>query len=173
MQKHRPGGYGWVVCLATLGPIGKSPIAPGTAGSLAGFVVYLVIAFLWIPSAAIYWTLCVVLPLLAVPICHRAEELIGRKDPAEVVLDEFAVAPLCFLGTVTPSKIGDMSSLEISAWSLVGFALFRFFDIIKPLGIRASQRLPNGWGVVVDDVLAALFVCGCLNLGWRWLGLGA
>ena len=173
MQKDRPGGDGWAVFVATLGPVGKCPIAPGTAGSLAGFVAYLLIAFLWMPPAALYWTLCAVLPLLAVPICHRAETLLGKKDPAEVVLDEFAVAPLCFLGTATPSKIDDMGTLEIAAWFLVGFALFRFFDVMKPLGIRASQRMPNGWGVVVDDVLAALCVCGCLNLGWRWLGLGA
>ena len=173
MQKDRPDGDGWAVFVATLGPIGKCPIAPGTAGSLAGFLVYLGMAFLLMPSPVLYWTLCAAMPLLAVPICHRAETLMGRKDPAEVVLDEFAVAPLCFLGTVTPSRIIDMDALEISIWFLVGFVLFRFFDVLKPLGIRVSQRMPNGWGVVVDDVLAALCVCGCLNLGWRWLGLGA
>ena len=85
---------------------------------------------------------------------------------------EFAVIPLCFLGTVTPSEIPGMSTTEIFVWFLVAFGLFRFFDVVKPFGIRASQRLPRGWGIVVDDALAALCVCGCLNLVWRWLGPG-
>ena len=169
---RRNGAGTWAPFLATLGPIGKCPVAPGTAGSLVGFVTYFVVALAWEPSDIVFLLFCAGLPLLAVPLCGAAEKSMGRKDPPEVVLDEFAVVPLCFVGTVSPTQMAFMSNSEISAWFLAGFALFRFFDVVKPLGIKASQGLPNGWGVVVDDVLAALCVCGCLNAGWRWLGLG-
>jgi len=164
--------YGWTVSLATLGPVGKCPVAPGTAGSLAGFAAYLFAGSVWQPAEYVYWIFCAILPLLAVPICHAAEEIIGRKDPPEIVLDEFAVVPLCFLGTINPSEITSTNSPKIFVWFLGGFVLFRFFDVLKPLGIRASQRLPKGWGVVLDDALAALCVCACLNVGWRLMGMG-
>jgi phosphatidylglycerophosphatase A len=57
------------------------------------------------------------------------------------------------------------------AWAALGagFALFRFFDIVKPLGIKRLQHLPGGWGVVVDDVVAALAACATLHGGvWLW-----
>jgi len=163
----------WVCFFATLGPVGKCPMAPGTAGSLAGFAVYAWVALAFGLPDYLYLTVCVALPVLAVPLCYSAEKSIGRKDPSEIVLDEFSVIPLCFVGTMTPSRMLLMDSSEIMTWLLVAFALFRFFDVVKPLGIKASQRLPRGWGIVVDDALAALCACGCVNLGWRWLGLGA
>ena len=147
-------------------------MAPGTAGSLVGFAAYFLLGHLEILPDVGYWIACVVLPLLAVPVCHVAEKSMGRKDPSEIVLDEFAVIPLCFMGTMIPSRIPSMESEQMLAWFTAGFVLFRFFDVVKPLGIRASQRLSNGWGVVLDDVLAAVCACGCLNLGWRWLGWG-
>lgn len=56
---------------------------------------------------------------------------------------------------------------------LAGFALFRFFDIAKPWGIARLQRLPGGWGVVVDDLAAALATCATLHLGvWLWTIIG-
>jgi len=55
---------------------------------------------------------------------------------------------------------------------LAGFALFRFFDILKPLGIGRLQELPAGWGVVMDDVAAALAACGVLHAAqWGWARL--
>jgi phosphatidylglycerophosphatase A len=52
---------------------------------------------------------------------------------------------------------------------LAGFGLFRFYDILKPLGIRRLQDWPAGWGVVVDDAAAALATCATLHLGaWLW-----
>ena len=108
-------------------------------------------------------TLALALP--AVWICAAAERGLGRSDPGEVILDEVVAMPLCFLG---------WARLESSAapWLLfaVGFALFRLFDIAKPLGIARLQRLPGGWGVMADDLAAALAACGCLHalaaLGW-------
>ena len=166
-------GSSWITALATLGPVGKCPIAPGTAGTLVGFAAYFFLCDARILLDYVYWMTCLALPLLAVPICHAAEKSLGREDPSEIVLDEFAVIPLCFMGTLIPSQISSMDAAPLLAWLAAGFVLFRFFDVCKPLGIRASQRLSNGWGVVLDDVLAAVCACGCLNLGWRWFGWGA
>jgi len=85
-----------------------------------------------------------------------------------VILDEFVVMPLCFLGW--RSLVGPLPPWAVF---LTGFALFRFFDILKPLGIRRLQDLPGGWGVVVDDVAAALASCAVMHLAQQvWLHFG-
>ena len=115
------------------------------------------------------WTLIFSLPglYLAVAMCGEAEFRLGRRDPGEVILDEFAAMPLCFLGWPVLARLWP-------AWAvfIAGFLLFRLFDIAKPLGIRKLQDLPGGWGIVVDDVAAALAVCAVLHgSAWAWKGL--
>lgn len=153
----------WWVELACLGPIGRRLPAPGTWGSLAG----LGLAAALIPVAPGAWlgaaTLALALP--AVWLCSVAEQGLGRSDPGEVIIDEVVAMPLVFLG---------WTRLEQSAapWVILaaGFALFRLFDITKPIGISRLQRLPGGWGVVADDLAAALVACAGLHglaaLGW-------
>jgi phosphatidylglycerophosphatase A len=101
---------------------------------------------------------------LAVALCGEAEFRLGRKDPGEVILDEFVAMPLCYLGwRALPGP------LPVWAVFLLGLGLFRLFDIVKPLGIRKLQDLPGGWGVVVDDVAAALAACAtmhALKIAW-------
>ena len=167
----RKGASVFATCFATLGPIGKCPIAPGTIGTLVGFAVYVSFALAFHFPDFVYWIACGVLPLLAIPLCHSAEKHLGREDAPEIILDEFTAVPICFVGTMTPSVMTRLDAAEISIWASVAFLSFRVFDIAKPFGIRASQSLPNGWGVVVDDVLAALFVALCLNVSWRWMEL--
>jgi phosphatidylglycerophosphatase A len=148
---------------ATLGPVGMKLPAPGTWGSLAGLLYFTVVflplslgATLLLTTAGLY---------LAVALCGEAAERMGRKDPGEVILDEFMAMPLCFLG---------WRALAAAGWPhwgifVAGFALFRFYDILKPLGIRRLQAWPAGWGIVVDDVAAALAACGTLHVGgWLW-----
>ena len=96
---------------------------------------------------------------LSIGICGEAEHRLRKKDPSEVVLDEFVAVPFCFLGLRE-------FLLTDKAWVvfLVGFGLFRCFDIVKPLGIRKLQYLYSGLGVVVDDIAAALATCVCLNI---------
>lgn len=98
----------------------------------------------------------------AIALCAEAEFRIGRRDPGEVVLDEFVAIPLCFLGW--PTMLSGPSA-HLGPWVIyvAGFALFRLFDITKPLGIKKLQDLPGGWGVVVDDVAAALLTCAVLH----------
>ena len=152
-----------VLNCATLGPLGRRLPAPGTWGSLAGLMYYTVI------FAGRYGVIGTVLLsalgcYVAVAICGEAEFRLGRRDPGEVILDEFVALPLCFLG---------WSYLVVGfpAWVvfLAGFGLFRLFDIVKPFGIRRLQDLPGGWGVVADDVAAALLTCAVLHgahAGW-------
>ncbi len=152
-----------VVGAATLGPVGMKLPAPGTWGSVAGLLYFTVIFFplglvptLLLSAAGLY---------LAVGLCGEAEVRMRRKDPGEVILDEFMAMPLCYLGWPAIAAAGWPN------WSifLAGLAVFRFYDILKPLGIRRLQSWPGGWGVVVDDVAAALATCGTLHLGaWLW-----
>jgi len=149
----------FVVGLATLGPLGMKLPAPGTWGSLAGLLYFTVIFY---PLGLVSTLLLTVVGLyFAVAFCGEAAERMGRKDPGEIILDEFAVMPLCFLGWRT---------LGWSPWLILvtGFALFRLYDITKPFGIRRLQSWPAGWGIVVDDVAAALATCATLHLG-AWL----
>ena len=152
-----------VVAGATLGPLGRKLPAPGTWGSLAGLLYFAV--FFYDASVGKILVASAVGAYLAVAICGEAEIRLGAKDPNQVVLDEFVAIPLCFLGWRT---LG--GALPPWAIMLAGFALFRFFDIVKPLGIARLQRLPGGWGVVVDDLAAALAACATLHAGaWVWV----
>lgn len=155
-----------VLTLARLGPVGRRLPAPGTWGSVAGLLYFTVFFY---PFGAVA-TLLLSVPTcyLAVALCGEAEFRLGRKDPGEVILDEFVVMPLCFLGW--RSLVGPLPPWAVF---LAGFALFRFFDILKPLGIRRLQDLPGGWGVVVDDVAAALVSCAVLHTAkLLWLHFG-
>jgi phosphatidylglycerophosphatase A len=152
-----------VLGLATLGPVGRRLPAPGTWGSLAGllyFAVFFVDRLSLVPAIllgafGLYF---------AVGICGEAEFRLGRKDPGEVILDEFTAMPLCFLGWPALLDVAPQWAVL-----LAGFALFRLFDITKPLVIDKLQDLPAGWGIVLDDVAAALAACATLHAGaWAW-----
>lgn len=161
----------WVLNCATLGPIGRIRHAPGTWGSLAGLAVQLVL-FHGLESVWKTLLVCLISVWFAVSICGEAEFRLGRRDPGEVVLDEFVAMPLCFLNWPA-LMIGPWSKAPIVVF-LAGFALFRLFDITKPFGIRKLQDLPAGWGVVMDDIAAALLTCGALHAAvWAWRTWGA
>lgn len=154
----------FVIAVATLGPIGRRLPAPGTWGSLAG-LLYFVLLFRHARWEVIFaWS--VLLSYVAVAFCGDGARRLGKKDPGEVILDEFAVMPLVFLGW----RAGYAATLPDWAALLAGFGLFRLFDILKPLGISRLQRWPGGWGIVADDFMAALAACATLHLGaWLWV----
>ena len=147
-----------VVGVALLGPIGRIPRAPGTWGTLVG-VLFFVVALTRLPAVALL-AVALLLSWFAVGICGEAERRLGQRDPGCVILDEFAVMPLCFLGWPQLAAV-------VLAWLVfaLGFAVFRVLDIAKPFGIRALQDLPGGWGVVADDFAAALVTCLALHIG--------
>lgn len=138
-----------VINFATLGPVGRIRKAPGTWGSVAGLLYFTVFFY----PLGIFGTVLFGLigGYFAVAMCGEAEFRLGKRDPGEVVLDEFVAIPFCFLGW--------QSLVDVAPpWAifLAGFGLFRLFDIWKPLVIGKLQSLPDGWGVVADDIAAAL-----------------
>lgn len=146
-----------VLNLARLGPVGTRLPAPGTWGAAAGLLYFTVFFY---PLGTVATVLLSTLACyLAVALCGEAEFRLARKDPGEVILDEFVVMPLCFLGW--HHLAGPWPQWVLF---LTGFLLFRFYDILKPLGIRRLQDLPGGWGVVMDDVAAALASCATMHL---------
>ncbi len=122
---------------------GLAPIAPGTFGTLAGVPICLLCLPLpW------FLRLLVVLVLMALSIyvAGRAEEIYQKKDDQRIVIDEI----IGFQVTMLPVMI-------TTAHLCAGFVLFRIFDILKPFPIDNLQRLPGGWGVVLDDVGAGIY----------------
>jgi len=160
----------FVVNAATLGWLGRKLPAPGTWGSLAG--IGAVAAMMTVfggggAGTAVLFGAGLIGSFLAVGICGEAEVRLGKQDPGEVILDEFVAMPWCFLGW--PMLLSTWPEWGVLA---LGFGLFRFFDILKPLGISRLQRLPAGWGVVADDIAAALATCAVLHATlfiWRSL----
>lgn len=128
--------------LATGFGSGFFPVAPATfASALVALAVY----FLLPVSAPIETALVLTVAPVAVWSAHVAEKRLGH-DAHPIVSDE-VLGQLLALWMV-PRTV---------AWVIAAFLLFRLFDIWKPLGARESQRLPGGWGVVTDDVLAGLY----------------
>lgn len=153
----------WVLNAATLGPLGSMGRAPGTLGSIAGVFGY-TLFFYPLPGLT-YLLLLGALIYAAAGICEEGAHLLNAKDPGEIILDEFAAMPLCFIGLE-----GAMQKYPMWLILLAGLALFRFFDILKPLGIKYLQRFHGGWGIVVDDLAAALATAVVLHLGLLLLG---
>ena len=144
MTERRAGPAIWI---ATAGGAGYFPIAPGTAGSLVGVAVVAVLAQLPLGGAAAIGVLAavsVVLFALGVWAAGEAEKFFGRTDPGQVVMDEVVGQMLTFL----PFPHATWK------WLLGGFLLFRTFDIVKPFPARQAERIPRGWGIMIDDVIA-------------------
>jgi phosphatidylglycerophosphatase A len=144
--------------------IGRIRVAPGTFGSIVGllwFALLLLTGNLWIFLAGTIVGLA-----LSVWLCGVGEKVLNAKDPGSVVFDEIAAIPVCFLGwlAIQTWKSGSIPGPEFffSKQHLLPtlgvFAAFRFFDVLKPWPVRQSQSLPGGWGVTVDDALAAVYV---------------
>ena len=144
--------------------VGRIPFAPGTWGSLLG-IPFLALLLgpgsIWMALAGFLGGCG-----LSVYCCGRAERLLGQTDPGSVVLDEIVAIPLCFASWIGVAcwRAGSLPGVEslfrrdqIPAIVLI-FVLFRLFDIWKPWPVGPSQRLPGGWGVTVDDLLAAGYV---------------
>jgi phosphatidylglycerophosphatase A len=130
-----------VLALATLGGVGYLPAMPGTWGSLAAVPVWWLLSHLgpWGYGLAL-----VIFLAVSIPVASRAQEYLGPDHPA-IVLDEMVGLLIALYGV--PWKW---------PWIIIGFALFRLLDIWKPFPIKYCEKLPGGWGVVLDDAAAGL-----------------
>ena len=154
----------WTSTLACLGPIGHLPKAPGTWGTLFA-IPFSIALFQW---AGIWGALAVSIALILVSVwcCGAAEKVLHQRDPGCVVLDEFVAVPVCYLGValfnpqiqMQLTETGSLLSYQSIGLHLAVFILFRIFDIWKPWPVGPSQKWPRGWGVVMDDILAAGYV---------------
>jgi phosphatidylglycerophosphatase A len=129
---------------------GYFPLAPGTAGAAVGLA--LVIALRQTSLGPVGLAVCLaaftgVLFVLGVWSAGKAEKVFGRVDPRQVVIDEVAGQILTFVATPRVTWIG----------LIAGFILFRAFDIVKPFPARRAERFPGGWGIMLDDAVAALY----------------
>jgi phosphatidylglycerophosphatase A len=142
--------------------IGRIAVAPGTFGSLVGLGWLAVL--LEFKSWPVFIVGSIAGVALSVWLCGQAERTLGAKDPGSVVLDEIAAIPLCFAGWMAMAGLRRHSipgpEYFAAHWlSSIGvFALFRLFDVAKPWPVRQSQALRGGWGITIDDVLAAVYV---------------
>ena len=137
--------------LATWFGCGLGPKAPGTFGALGAIPLHLLFCRL---SPALHAAAVVAVSVIGTWASHRASVVWNEKDPQRVVIDE--VAGVCIaMGMVR----------SYGPWALVlGFVLFRFFDITKPGPIRKAEKLPpTGFGIMADDLAAGL-VAGVLSL---------
>ncbi len=137
--------------VATAFGSGYSPVAPGTAGSLVGVLLFL-------PLARLAWPLqlaaIAAVTLVGALAADRVARRVGLKDPGLVVVDEVAGQWLTFLALpFTP------------AVAIAGFLLFRVMDIAKPWPARDLERLPGGWGIMADDVAAGIYAHLALRAG--------
>jgi phosphatidylglycerophosphatase A len=144
--------------------VGRIPFAPGTFGSFAALLWFALLVWcgnFWIYVAGLLASIPV-----SVWLCHEAEKALGETDPSSVVLDEIIAIPFCFLPWVirlwreqgAMPVLADFFSGRALWYTLGLVVLFRLFDIWKPWPVRQSQRLPGGWGVTIDDLLAAIYV---------------
>ena len=138
-------------CLALGFGSGLAPLAPGTFGTLAAVPLYLLLAQmpLWI-----YAIIVVSAFVVGVYCCRVTADYLGVHDHPAIVWDEIVGYWLTM-----------MAAPQGWPWPLIGFVLFRFFDIVKPWPIGwVDSRVDGGLGIMLDDVLAALYAWLCLQL---------
>ena len=134
---------------------GYSPVASGTAGSMVGVIIYLSAYYLWssLPYFWLFYTLgVIVISAVGIWICSEAEAIFKTKDAGPIVWDEIAGYLITMIG-IQPKLW----------WVVSGFLLFRVLDVLKPGPMYSLQRLPGGWGIMIDDIGCGILGCAMLH----------
>ena len=153
----------WAWLVATFFGAGRLTPGPGTWGSLATVIAWAILSHVlassWVLPVNVLLALLVI--AIGIPAATRVARASGQKDPQFVVIDETAGQLITLIGAPL-------------AWKsfLAGFILFRAFDIVKPPPVRQLERLPEGTGIVVDDVAAGLYGMAVMHLLLHWGLLG-
>ena len=132
-------------------------------------VIFAFLCHFDLPAVAIL-TIMLVLVLAGSVVCVKfSPDIIaktGKSDPGEIVADELAgqaVALLPIIFIISTAHSGNQICFFIGA----SFLLFRFFDILKPWPIKKIEKLPAGWGILADDLLAGVYASAVLIIGWK------
>jgi phosphatidylglycerophosphatase A len=145
----------WATLVATFFGIGWLRPGPGTWGSAATVLLWAGLARALSPSmrTAVAIAMAVLIALIGIPAATRVARGSGTKDPQFVVIDEVAGQLVALIGVPL-------------AWKsfLAGFILFRVFDIVKPPPVRQLEAIPEGAGIVLDDVAAGLYALATMHL---------
>jgi phosphatidylglycerophosphatase A len=139
--------------LATCFGIGRVPLAPGTAASVAA------LPFGWALSLAGWQALGIATALLTLAgiwACGQHARNVGVKDPSECVIDEVAGQWLALLPVALEGRAHDWRAFAMALF------LFRLFDMLKPWPVSAAERLPGGLGIMADDVVAGSIAAAAL-----------
>ena len=152
----------WAWTIATFFGAGLGKPGPGTWGSIAALLLWAVAGILFhaSPQVLLLLLLAGIFTSIAsgVPAATIAARESGRHDPGFVVIDEVAGQWIALLWSPADWKHG-----------LIALVLFRLFDITKPFPARNLERLPEGWGIVFDDVAAGLYALGVASLLRLWI----
>ena len=138
--------------LATLGGIGLAPLAPGTAGSIFGWILFIILSHY--VSTYTFLVLIGVVIILAVTSSGKASKDLVEKDHKSIVIDELAgiwvaMYPVIFIAS---------TQYERSLYAILALIFFRLFDIIKPYPISyIDKNFKNGLGIVLDDLIAGIY----------------
>ena len=130
---------------------GLSPFAPGTCGTLVAIPLYLLLAQLplWYYLGAVVVTFAI-----GVYLCGYTSKALGEHDHGGIVWDEFVGFWITMIAVPVTWQ-----------WILAGFVLFRLFDIVKPWPVKvADAKMKGGFGIMFDDLLAALYALICLQI---------
>jgi phosphatidylglycerophosphatase A len=123
---------------------GLSRFAPGTAGTLFAWAVYPLLR-LWMPDDVVFGSFLVMAFLLGIPACHITGRALGVVDHGSIVWDE--VVPFWMVLWLAPATL---------IWQTLAFFAFRFYDIVKPPPANFfDEKVKNGFGVMMDDLIAA------------------
>ena len=153
-NNHPLGEAPWFhVILSTGLGTGFCPGAPGTVGAFLGLLIWYGLSFL-VSVNTLFWI--TLLPVVATTVVgawtSKVMERYWGEDPRTVVIDEF-------VGTWIPCLVAGVAAdhLTTAILGLFGFAMFRVIDIVKTPMCRRLERVPDGWGVMLDDVLAGTY----------------
>ena len=145
----------WATLLATFFGIGRLRPGPGTCGSAAAMLLWYALANALPPAARTptVIALALVVIIVGIPAATQVARASATKDPQFVVIDEVAGQLIALIAVPL-------------AWKtfLAGFILFRAFDIVKPPPVRHLEKLPEGTGIVLDDVAAGIYALVIMQL---------
>jgi phosphatidylglycerophosphatase A len=155
MGATRPRAPIWAELVATFFYIGRLKPGPGTWGSAAAMLLWAALAY-GLPHSMrtpVVVALAIIITLIGIPAATRVSRAYARKDPQFVVIDEVAGQLIALIAAPL-------------AWKtfLAGFILFRVFDITKPPPVRQLEKLPEGTGIVLDDVAAGIYALIVMQL---------